>query len=77
MRKLNYYHRGVEHFITGALKDSIGNYDAGFYFAGSMIFLSGAMLFAIPVIQKKLLNKKPSFKIHSGGQGDDDLLTES
>jgi hypothetical protein len=44
---------------------------------GSMIFLSGAMLFAIPPIQKKLLNKKPSFKIHSGGQGDDDLLTES
>ena len=64
-------------FFSGALKDSIGNYDAGFYFAGSMIFVSGAMLFAIPPIQKKLLNKKPSFKIHSGGQGDDDLLTES
>jgi len=63
--------------IIGALKDSIGDYDAGFYFAGSMIFLSGAMLFAIPPIQRKVLNKKPSFKIHSGGQGDDDLLTES
>ena len=77
VRKLNFYRRVVEHFIAGALKDSIGNYDAGFYFAGSMIFLSGAMLFAIPPIQKKLLNKKPSFQIHSGGQGDDDLLTES
>merc|ERR1719266_3197037 len=63
--------------IIGALKDSIGDYDAGFYFAGSMIFLSGAMLFAIPPLQRKLRDKKPSFKIHSGGQGDDDLLTES
>ena len=61
---------------TGALYDNIGNYDAGFYFAGSMIFLSGAMLFAIPAIQQKIKNKKPSFKIHSGGKDDDDLLTE-
>jgi len=62
--------------IIGALYDNIGNYDAGFYFAGSMIFVSGAMLFAIPAIQKKIKNKKPSFKIHSGGKDDDDLLTE-
>ena len=62
--------------ITGALYDNIGNYDAGFYFAGTMIFLSGAMLFAIPAIQEKIKNKKPSFKIHSGGKDDDDLLTE-
>ena len=34
--------------ITGALYDSIGDYDAGFYFAGSIFFISGAMLFAIP-----------------------------
>lgn len=61
---------------TGALYDNIGNYDAGFYFAGSMIFVSGAMLFAIPAIQQKIKNKKPSFKIHSGGKDDDDLLTE-
>jgi len=58
------------------LKDWIGDYDAGFYFAGTMIFLSGAMLFAIPSIQRALKNKKPSFKIHSGGKGDDDLLSE-
>ena len=70
-------HGKIMLFRAGALKDSIGDYDAGFYFAGSMIFLSGAMLFAIPPIQRKVLNKKPSFKIHSGGQGDDDLLTES
>ena len=63
--------------ITGALYDWIGDYDAGFYFAGSMIFVSGAMLFAIPLIQKRIANKKPSFKIHSGGHGDDDLLTEA
>jgi len=62
--------------IIGALKDWIGDYDAGFYFAGTMIFLSGAMLFAIPSIQRALKNKKPSFKIHSGGKGDDDLLSE-
>lgn len=61
--------------IIGALKDSIGSYDAGFWFAGTMIFISGAMLFAIPAIQK-IVNKKPSFKITSG-KGDDDLLTES
>ena len=62
--------------ISGALKDSIGSYDAGFWFAGTMIFISGAMLFAIPAIQHKIVNKKPSFKITSG-KGDDDLLTES
>merc|ERR1719410_2279788 len=62
--------------IIGALYDNIGNYDAGFYFAGTMIFLSGAMLFAIPAIQEKIKNKKPSFKIHSGGKDDDDLLID-
>jgi len=62
--------------IIGALYDSIGDYDAGFYFAGSMIFVSGAMLFTIPAIQDRIKKKKPSFKIHSGGQDDDDLLTE-
>jgi len=62
--------------VIGALYDSIGDYDAGFYFAGSMIFLSGAMLFAIPPMQKHLANKRPSFKITSG-KGQDDLLTEA
>jgi len=62
--------------VIGALYDSIGDYDAGFYFAGSMIFLSGAMLFAIPALQKHLANKRPSFKITSG-KGQDDLLTEA
>jgi len=62
--------------VIGALFDSIGDYDAGFYFAGSMIFLSGAMLFAIPLLQKRLENKRPSFKITSG-KGEDELLTEA
>jgi len=62
--------------VIGALYDSIGDYDAGFYFAGSMIFLSGAMLFAIPALQKRLEQKRPSFKITSG-KGEDDLLTEA
>jgi len=60
--------------VIGALFDSIGDYDAGFYFAGTMIFLSGAMLFAIPALQTHLENKRPSFKITSG-KGEDDLLT--
>eukprot|EP00090_Calanus_glacialis_P045682 TRINITY_DN8647_c0_g1_i7.p1 TRINITY_DN8647_c0_g1~~TRINITY_DN8647_c0_g1_i7.p1 ORF type:complete len:613 (-),score=103.83 TRINITY_DN8647_c0_g1_i7:379-2217(-) len=62
--------------VIGALYDSIGDYDAGFYFAGSMIFLSGAMLFAIPALQKHLASKRPSFKITSG-KGQDDMLTEA
>eukprot|EP00091_Calanus_sinicus_P024239 TRINITY_DN8585_c0_g1_i1.p1 TRINITY_DN8585_c0_g1~~TRINITY_DN8585_c0_g1_i1.p1 ORF type:complete len:281 (+),score=67.80 TRINITY_DN8585_c0_g1_i1:239-1081(+) len=62
--------------VIGALYDSIGDYDAGFYFAGSMIFLSGAMLFAIPAIQAHAAHKRPAFKITSG-EGQDDLLTEA
>eukprot|EP00090_Calanus_glacialis_P045680 TRINITY_DN8647_c0_g1_i4.p1 TRINITY_DN8647_c0_g1~~TRINITY_DN8647_c0_g1_i4.p1 ORF type:complete len:613 (-),score=104.49 TRINITY_DN8647_c0_g1_i4:381-2219(-) len=62
--------------VIGALYDSIGDYDAGFYFAGSMIFLSGAMLFAIPALQKHLASKRPSFKITSG-KGQDDILAEA
>ena len=58
---------------SGALFDSIGDYDAGLYFAGSMIFLSGAMLFAIPALQTHLENKRPYFKITSW-KGEDDLL---
>jgi len=52
--------------IIGALYDSIGDYDAGFYFAGTMIFISGAMLFAIPPLQRRLKNKKPKFDISGG-----------
>ena len=37
----------------GALYDSIGDFDAGFYFSGTMIFLSGIMLFAIPSMQRQ------------------------
>ena len=62
--------------ITGALYDSIGDYDAGFYFAGTMIFISGAMLFVIPALQRRLKNKKPTFDITSG-MGTDEFLTET
>merc|ERR1711997_816391 len=34
--------------IIGKLYDYTGSYDTGFYFSGAMIFISGAMLFAIP-----------------------------
>ena len=57
--------------IPGALYDGIGDYDAGFYFAGTMIFISGAMLFAIPALQRKLNSKKPTFNITSGMEKDD------
>ena len=52
--------------------DALGTYDAGFYLAGTMIFLSGAMLFAIPLIQRRrATNTKPKFKIvHSKSQDD-------
>jgi cyanate permease len=61
--------------FTGALYDALGNYDAGFYFAGTMIFISGAMLFAIPALQKRLETKKPTFDITSG-KGQDEFVAE-
>jgi len=62
--------------FTGALYDALGNYDAGFYFAGTMIFISGAMLFAIPVLQRKLETKKPTFDITSGKGQDDEFVPD-
>jgi len=62
--------------FTGALYDTLGNYDAGFYFAGTMIFISGAMLFAIPVLQRKLERKKPTFDITSG-KGQDEFVPDA
>ena len=65
----------VMQLFTGALYDALGNYDAGFYFAGTMIFISGAMLFAIPALQKRLETKKPTFDITSG-KGQDEFVPE-
>jgi len=69
--------------LIGALYDGTGSYDAGFYLAGTMIFLSGAMLFAVPLIQKKMrknkekkYQEKPAFKITSNNKGQDDMLLE-
>lgn len=39
--------------FSGALYDAIGNYESGFYFAGTMIFISGVMLFVLPWMEKK------------------------
>ena len=36
---------------TGWLYDILGSYDAGFYVAGTVIVLSGLMLFCIPVVE--------------------------
>ena len=55
----------------------MGDYDAGFYFAGTMIFISGAMLFAIPVLQRKLERKKPTFDITSGKGQDDEFVPDA
>jgi len=59
--------------IIGALYDYIGNYDVGFYFAGTMIFLSGAMLVFIPSLQRRLAAKatKPKFRIAQSKSQDD------
>ena len=37
----------------GALHDATGDYDAGFYFAGATILVSGIMLFVLPRKQRK------------------------
>ncbi|KAK2583113.1 hypothetical protein KPH14_009139 [Odynerus spinipes] len=39
--------------IAGWLYDGLASYDPGFYTAGSMIAISGLMLFFIPILQKK------------------------
>lgn len=56
--------------IIGALFDLMGDYDAGFYFSGVMIFLSGAMLFFIPLLQRRL-KAKPKFRIAQSKSQDD------
>lgn len=38
--------------IAGMLYDGLKSYDPGFYVAGSMIAVSGIMLFRIPAIQR-------------------------
>jgi hypothetical protein len=40
------------------LKDNLGSYDAGFYLAGSMIAISGLMLFFIPCLQRWTKSKE-------------------
>lgn len=62
--------------FIGFLFDQLGNYDAGFYFSGAVIFLSGAMLFAIPPLQRRLEKKKPTFNITSG-KGEDDFVSDA
>ena len=39
--------------FSGALYDKTGAYEVGFYCAGAMIFVSGAMLFALPYISRR------------------------
>ena len=36
----------------GALHDATSSYDPGFYVAGSMVAVSGAMLFFIPCVRR-------------------------
>ncbi|XP_046586395.1 monocarboxylate transporter 5 isoform X1 [Neodiprion lecontei] len=43
--------------IAGWLHDGLGSYDPGFWVAGSMIAISGLMLFFIPVLQRYLRKK--------------------
>ena len=39
--------------FIGLLYDNFKSYESGYYFAGSMIFISGVMLFALPYFQKR------------------------
>lgn len=45
-------------FSQGRLIDVYVFHDAAFYFGGLMILISGLMLFAIPPIQRWMLNKE-------------------
>ena len=47
------YHLRSNANSIGALHAATGNYDAGFYFAGTMILVSGIMLFLLPRNQRK------------------------
>ena len=39
-------------YLSGAIYAATGGYDAGFYFAGSIVFLSGIILFVLPWIKQ-------------------------
>ena len=41
------------HLLLGLFYDKLGSYDVGFYFAGVMVFISGIMLFAIPLVSRR------------------------
>ena len=47
------YHLRSNANSIGALHAATGDYDAGFYFAGAMILVSGIMLFLLPRNQRK------------------------
>jgi len=63
--------------LIGALYDHLGNYDAGFYFAGGMIFISGAMLFAIPALQRKIERRKAATFNITSGKDQDEFVPEA
>ncbi|XP_015607738.1 monocarboxylate transporter 12 [Cephus cinctus] len=48
--------------IAGWLYDGLKSYDPGFYVAGSMIAISGLMLFFIPMIQRRVRQKEERLK---------------
>ena len=40
------------YIFSGWLRDTHGDFQLGFYFAGAMIFVSGVMLFVLPKLQR-------------------------
>ncbi|XP_012286973.1 monocarboxylate transporter 12 [Orussus abietinus] len=52
--------------IAGWLYDVLHSYDPGFYVAGSMIAISGLMLFCIPVIQRNIQQKAQTENVKCG-----------
>lgn len=49
--------------ITGWSYDGTGNYDIFFYVAGTMVAISGAMLYFLPLVQKCLGRRPPKDEI--------------
>lgn len=58
----NYYWM-LNSMVTGWLYDGTGSYDISFYVAGTMVAISGAMLYFLPLVQKCLGRRPPKDEI--------------
>ncbi|XP_048745466.2 monocarboxylate transporter 9-like [Ostrea edulis] len=59
--------------IAGWLYDGTGSYDISFHVAGTMVAISGAMLYAIPFVQKCLGRKPPTDEIEISAPQEEEM----